>query len=175
VTVRRVAQLAPTLLIAAFVLPALAPAQTTSNPQAVFQRLILNDTRTATSIKTLLRRGSGFVDPGVTFTELTGDSRSDAVVLVQSGGVAGTVGVYVFTSAIKNGGNGTLRAAIRLQTLRRASVTVGGGAIMISSAAYAAGDQPCCPKELVDATYKWDRPTGTFKRTATERRPGPTG
>jgi hypothetical protein len=172
VSVRRILL---TLAVAALGVLLVAPlgrAQTTS-PQTVFQRLLLNDKQTSPAIQNLLRRGSGFVDPAVTFTELTADNKSDAVVMVQSGGIAGVVGVYVFTSATKNGGNGTIRASLRLQSLRRASVTIGGGTIIVSTAAYAAGDGLCCPKEIVDMTYKWDKPSGTFKRTATNRRPGP--
>src|SRR5688500_2675504 len=66
--------------------------------QAFFQKTLLGDDKTTSDVKALLRDGGGFVAPDTTFEDLTGDGRSDAIVLVDTGGVAGAVALYVFST-----------------------------------------------------------------------------
>ena len=77
------------------------------------------------------------------FRDLTGDKRDDAVVRVHSGGAAGVVAVYVFSTA--NRKSGKLRAVFRSESLMRASTRVLKGVASYRTARYDPGDELCCP------------------------------
>ena len=64
-----------------------------SKAQEFFSKTLLDDAKTTPAIKHLLDGGGGFVAPDTVFADLTGDGRSDALVLVETGGVAGAVGI----------------------------------------------------------------------------------
>jgi hypothetical protein len=121
--------------------------------QTFFRDHLLDDRRTAAPIKQALRDGSAFVDRRITFADLTSDGKQDAVVRVQSGGAAGAIGVYVFSTD----GAKSLRPVHRAQKLRRASTRVSEGVLTYRSAAYEDGDELCCPTELAETELRWDR------------------
>lgn len=123
--------------------------------QAFFEQRLLADGLTSKPIKTLLRSGGGFVDRGVVFRDLTGDKRDDAVVRVHSGGAAGVVAVYVFSTANRKGGK--LRAIFRTQKLMRASTRVLKGVLSYRTSRYEPGDELCCPARLTQSTLAWNR------------------
>jgi hypothetical protein len=130
-----------------------APAQKTQS-QSFFEQRLLADRLTSKSIKELLRTGGGFVDRGVVFRDLTGDKRDDAFVRVHSGGAAGVVAVYVFSTANRKGGK--LRAIFRSQKLMRASTRVLKGVASYRTARYEPGDELCCPARITQSTLAWD-------------------
>jgi hypothetical protein len=123
--------------------------------QTFFEQRLLADGLTSKSIKTLLRSGGGFVDRGVVFRDLTGDKRDDAVVRVHSGGAAGVVAIYVFSTANRKGGK--LRAIFRTQKLVRASTRVLKGVLSYRTSRYEPGDELCCPARLTQSTLAWNR------------------
>jgi hypothetical protein len=123
--------------------------------QTFFEQRLLADRLTSKPIKTLLRSGGGFVDRGVVFRDLTGDKRDDAVVRVHSGGAAGVVAVYVFSTANRKGGK--LRAIFRTQKLMRASTRVLKGVLSYRTSRYDPGDELCCPARLTQSTLAWNR------------------
>lgn len=140
--------------------------------QALFKRTLLADAKTTASIKSLLRDGGGIVAPDITFADITGDGRSDAVVLVDTGGVAGAVAMYVF-STHGEAEESDLRAVYRSQRLYRASVEVGDGALILRTPRFAEGDDVCCPAKLVQRTYAWSRGGETLRLRDSEELDGP--
>ena len=123
--------------------------------QAFFEQRLLADGLTSKPIKTLLRSGGGFVDRGVVFRDLTDNKRDDAVVRVHSGGAAGVVAIYVFSTANRKGGK--LRAIFRTQKLMRASTRVLKGVLSYRTSRYEPGDELCCPARLTQSTLAWNR------------------
>ena len=141
-------------VLAALLGAAPASAQKTQS-QRFFEERLLADGLTSDAIKTLLRSGGGFVDRGVVFRDLTGDKRDDAVVRVHSGGAAGVVAVYVFSTANRKGGK--LRAVFRSQNLMRASTRVLKGVLSYRTSRYEPGDELCCPARITQSTLVWKR------------------
>jgi hypothetical protein len=135
-------------------LPGLAPAQLTQTQRFFMQRL-LDDPDTSRTVKRLLRSEGGFVDPSVTFRDLTGDRKADAVIRVQSGGATGAVAVYAF-STDTGSGTGRLEAIFRSQRLIRASTAVSRNTMTYTYARYGPADELCCPGMVVEATLRWD-------------------
>lgn len=121
--------------------------------QRFFEQRLLADRQTSAAVKTLLRSGAGFVDRGIAFRDLTGDNRADAIVRVQSGGAAGAVAVYVFSTANRKGGR--LHVIYRAQTLMRASTRISRGVLSYTTARYQPGDELCCPTRLTQSTLGW--------------------
>jgi hypothetical protein len=154
VSARRVLRAAVAAAVLAALWSAAATASAAQNQaQRFFEQRLLADRQTSPAIKTLLRSGAGFVDRGITFRDLTGDKRADAVVRVQSGGAAGAVAVYVFSTANRKGGR--LRVIFRAQTLMRASTRVSEGVLSYTTARYDPGDELCCPARLTQSTLRW--------------------
>ena len=122
--------------------------------QQFFEQRLLADKQTSSQIKQLLQSGGGFVDKAVVFRDITDDDRDDAIVRVHSGGAAGVVAVYVFSTANKK--NGKLRAIFRSQSLMRASTRVLKGVVSYRTARYDPGDELCCPARLTQSTLGWD-------------------
>lgn len=143
-----------------------------TQPQRLFRDRLVQDPKTAKSIRTLLDDdGAGFVDRSIAFRDLTGDRKSDAIVRVNSGGAAGTVAVYVFsTDGAAKGAE--LRAIYRRQALRRAATRVSDGRLIITSARYAAGNELCCPAKQSEITLRWSKQRKRFL-TQTREVPGP--
>jgi hypothetical protein len=141
------------------VLPPTATAKDAT--QRFFEARLLQDRLTSKAIKELLQSGGGFVDKGVVFRDLTGDKRADAVVRVHSGGAAGVVAVYVFSTANRKGGK--LRAVFRSQSLMRASTRVVKGVVSYRTARYEPGDELCCPTRITQSTLGWDGDERRFR------------
>jgi hypothetical protein len=96
------AVLAALVALAATLLVSGGSSAAPSKSQALFKKTLLADAKTTSDVKRLLSEGGGFVAPDITFQDLTGDGRSDAVVLVDSGGER--------TFLHLPGANGALRA-----------------------------------------------------------------
>ncbi len=141
-------------VLAALVGAAPASAEKTAS-QRFFEERLLADRLTSDAIQTLLRSGGGFVDRGVVFRDLTGDKRDDAVVRVHSGGAAGVVAVYVFSTANRKGGQ--LKAVFRSENLMRASTRVLKGVLSYRTSRYDPGDELCCPARITQSTLAWNR------------------
>jgi hypothetical protein len=158
--------------VAVLVTSAGSPAAPTKS-QEFFQKTLLADAKTTSAVKTLLSQRGGFVAPEVVFSDLTGDGRSDAVVLVETGGVAGPVAVYVFSTAGEPA-TSDLRAVYRSQRLYRASVTASGANLIVRTARFAAGDDVCCPVRIVERVYTWSAAAQTMRQRSSREIPGPT-
>jgi len=151
---RRIARVAGLATVLAALWGAAPASAQKTQSQTFFEQRLLADGQTSKAIKTLLRSGGGFVDRGVVFRDLTGDKRDDAFVRVHSGGAAGVVAVYVFSTA--NRKNGKLRAIFRSQSLMRASTRVLKGVASYRTSRYEPGDELCCPARLTQSTLKWN-------------------
>ncbi|MEA2247586.1 MAG: hypothetical protein QOH46_2115 [Solirubrobacteraceae bacterium] len=150
--------------LVALALPAAAAAQAPPDqtPQALFEDLIVKDTRTTQGVRQLLQSDAGFVGARPVFADLTGDGRMDAIVEARVPGAAGTVAVYVFST------DGTradrLRAVFRSQALYRARTSIAGATLTVSEPRWARGDDICCPSGRTDRSYAWDARTHTLRR-----------
>jgi|GEM_PF-2270093 len=142
--------------------------------QMLFRKTLLDDDRTTSAIKRLLRDRGGFVAPDIEFADLTGDGRSDAVVLVETGGAAGAVALYVLSTNGK-AADSPLRAVYRSQGLYRASAAIDGATLVVRTPRFAEGDDLCCPAKIVVRTYAWSASANTLKRRSSEELPGPNG
>jgi hypothetical protein len=140
-----------------------------SSSQNFFRNALLRDGQTTAPVKTLLRSDGGFVNPRVVFAQLTGDRRSDAVVLVSSGGAAGDVAVYVFS--VDGARDGQLRPVYRGQGLFRASARVTRGVVTVRVPQWRPGDELCCPGSVREQDLRWDRRRATFLVGATRNVP----
>ncbi|MEA2135129.1 MAG: hypothetical protein QOC68_3038 [Solirubrobacteraceae bacterium] len=141
-------------VLAALLGAAPAAAEKTAS-QRFFEQRLLADRLTSDAIQTLLQSGGGFVDRGVVFRDLTGDKRDDAVVRVHSGGAAGVVAVYVFSTANRKGGK--LKAVFRSENLMRASTRVLKGVLSYRTSRYEPGDELCCPARITQSTLAWNK------------------
>jgi hypothetical protein len=156
--------LAPLLALA---LPGAAAAQAPpERPQALFERLVVDDARTSATVKALLQSDAGYVGTPA-FADLTGDGRMDAVVSVRIPGAAGTIAVYVFSS------DGTdadrLRAVFRRQALYRGSPRIAATTLTVAEPRWARGDDVCCPAARTERDYVWAPRTRTMRRAGGER------
>ena len=153
----RRAALAGALVVA---LGAAAAADATlTQSQVFFRTRLLTETTTSKTIKDLLRSG-GFVDKSIAFYgELFGWEHAPAGPPEESGGAAGAVAVYVFSTAA----GGQLRTVFRSQKLTRASTTVKKGVLSYDTARYAPGDELCCPSKLLVTTLRWDAKALKFR------------
>lgn len=145
-----------------------------SRSQALFEKALLADPRTTSEIKQLLRDGGAIVAPEIRFADVTGDGRSDAVVLVDTSGVAGAVALFVFSThgaAEKS----VLRAVYRSQRLYRADSEVAGGALVVRTPRFAEGDDVCCPAKVVQRVYGWSASSRTLRLRSSSEVAGPAG
>jgi hypothetical protein len=131
--------------------PASGQQATTGTPQALFTHEIETDRATSRDVRDALRAKRVFVDQDITFADLTGDGRQDAIARVDSGGAGGAIAVYVFSTE----GGSKLHAVYRNQHVYRALVAVNGAALLLSTPRYQAGDDVCCPKQLLERTLTW--------------------
>jgi hypothetical protein len=145
-----------------------------SASQQLFRTTLLEDAKTTPGIKALLRDRGGFVAPEIEFADLTGDERSDAVVLVDSGGSAGAVGLYVFSTHGK-AADSPLRAVYRSQQLYRATAEIAGDALVVHTPRFMQGDDLCCPAKVVERVYAWSTGAKTLKQRSSSEQPGPGG
>ncbi len=162
-----IALLATTLLSTAGVLLATAGSGAApSKSQALFKKLLLADAKTTSAVKGLLRKRGGFVAPEIEAADLTGDGRSDAIVLVENGGAAGAMALYVFSTHGKPA-NSESRAVYRSQRLYRGTIEVAGNQLIVRVPRFASGDDVCCPDKLIERVYTWSEGAKTLvKRSA---------
>jgi hypothetical protein len=113
----------------------------------------------------VLRTNAGFVSPTPTFADLTGDSKSDAVVTVENGGAASAVAAYVLTA--EGSSSGALRVVFRNQSLYQGHVRMSGPTVTVVDPIYARGDDVCCARHATERDYAWDASQKTFTRRAT--------
>ena len=144
-----------------------------SKSQSLFKKTLLADAETTSAVKNLLRSG-GIVAPDIAFADLTGDGRSDAVVLVDTGGVAGGVALYVF-STDGEAQESDLRAVYRSQRLYRASAEIVDARLVVRAPRFTEGDDVCCPAKVVQRTYAWNDRDRALRLRSSEEMKGPTG
>ncbi len=97
----------------------------------------------------LARAGGGEVHAErVQLEDLTGDGREEAVVVVESGGTAGDIGVAVYR---------WVEGEPDLLFFRPLAghVEVRLGLVVIQEGVYAAGEPQCCPSRLREFVYGW--------------------
>jgi hypothetical protein len=135
-------------------------------PQALFERLVVEDSRTTATVRALLQTDAGFVGAPA-FADLTGDGRMDAVAAVRLPGAAGTVAVYVFSSDGREADR--LRAVFRSQLLYRARTRISGATLTVAQPRWARGDDLCCPAARTERDYVWTARTRTLRRAGDER------
>lgn len=145
-----------------------------SQSQQLFRASLLKDAKTTTAVKRLLSDRGGFVAPDIEFADVTSDGRSDAVVSVDTGGAAGRIAVYVFSTDGK-AADSPLRVIYRSQRLYRASTQVRDGMLILRAARYAAGDDLCCPAKTAERTYAWSAAQQRFNRRSTREIDGSPG
>src|SRR5213080_4264987 len=144
---------------------ALAAPATAQEPQALFQKTLLDDSATSADVKSMLHSGRGFVEPSPVFADVTGDGKTDALVRVMTGGAAGAVAVYVLSTDGTTGSD--LKVVMRNQRLYRATLKVNGAHnLIVRTPVYAAGDALCCPSRARDRTYVWDAKAKAMRRTS---------
>ena len=141
----------------------------TETPQQLFRKVLLADPKLASGVKRLLNTNAGFVSPTPVFADLTGDNKSDAVVTVDNGGVAGAVAAYVLTAEGSSGGD--LRVAFRSQSLYQGRVRTSGTTLTVAQPLWSRGDDVCCPRKAIERDYAWDASKKTFTRRATRTVP----
>jgi hypothetical protein len=144
-----------------------------SKSQALFSKTLLDDAKTTAAVKTLLSTGGGFVAPDIVFADITGDGRSDALVLVENGGVAGAVALYLL-STDGEAADSPLKAVFRVQRLYRATVAPAGDSLTIRTPHFARGDDVCCPAKILQRTYQWNAAAKTMQRRGSVEFAGPT-
>ncbi|MEX2196760.1 MAG: hypothetical protein WD844_15875 [Thermoleophilaceae bacterium] len=119
--------------------------------QELFRERLLDSRGIARDVRTRLRKG-GFVDRRITFADVTGEGRSDAVVLVHSGGSAGRIALFVFSA----GDGEDLELVYRNQRLYRATARVRSGNVIYRVPAHEPGDDLCCPSAERETELRWD-------------------
>jgi hypothetical protein len=162
------------LAVAGLLLVSARSKATPTKSQQLFAKTLLDDPKTSAAVKALLGQRGGFVAPDIVFSDLTGDGRSDAVVLVDTGGIAGAVALYVF-STDGQPAESDLRAVYRSQRLYHASVRASGGSLTVRTPRFAAGDDVCCPVRIVERVYTWSLAAKTMRQRSSREVPGPTG
>ncbi len=142
--------------------------------QALFEKTLLADEKTTSDVKRLLSSGGGFVAPDITFADLTGDGRSDAIVLVDTGGVGGAVAIYVLSTDGESE-ESDLRVVYRSQRLYRATIEVANAELILRTPRFVEGDDVCCPAKIVERIYAWSAGGRTLRQRQSQELPGPTG
>ena len=153
-------------LLACVVLPAVPASAEQTSAQKLFRKRLLNDREVKPEIKRVLRNG-GYVDRDIRFGDLTGDGKSDAVVLVNEGGSAGRIALFVYSShAMRDsdgGGGSELRIRYKKQNLYRATARLKPtssqrprGAVVYSTPVYDPGDELNDPgaKRVVEVRWR---------------------
>jgi hypothetical protein len=163
----RGAALALALAVAASAGPAAAQRATTGTPQALFTRLIVQDAGAAKEIRDALKAHRVFVDSDVTFADLTGDGRQDAIALVDSGGAGGAIAVFVFSAD----GAKALRPIYRSQRLFRALASTEGSTVLVRTPRYGPADDLCCPPAFVQRSLTWSAGTHRLVLRSTQTVP----
>ena len=153
-------------LLVCVIAPAVPAAAEQTSAQKLFRKRLLNDRGVKPEIKRVLRNG-GFVDRDVRFGDLTGDGKSDALVLVNQGGSAGRIALFVYSSHrppnSDGGGGDELRIRYKDQSLYRATANLKApntrrpqGAVVYSTPVYDPGDELNDPgaRRVVDVRWR---------------------
>jgi len=158
----RAAALAVLLCVVA---PAVPAAAEQTDAQKLFRKRLLNDRGVKPEIKRVLRNG-GFVDRDIRFGDLTGDGKSDALVLVNQGGSAGRIALFVYSAHpprdSDGGGGDMLRIRYKKQNLYRARASLKQpstrrpqGAVVYSTPVYDPGDELNDPGARKVVEVRW--------------------
>ena len=141
--------------------------------QTVFTQKLLDDARTSAGVKRMLKSKMAIVDPRSGFVDVTGDGRQDALILVSTGGAAGAVALYVFSTHGQATGREqtSLKLVFRLQSLSDASLRISGTTLSVLEPRWSKGDDLCCPKQLRERDYRFDAKALTFRRIADKDTP----
>jgi hypothetical protein len=165
-------------LLAFVAVPAVPAAAEQTAPQKLFRKRLLADRAVSVEIKQILRSG-GFVDRDILFGDVTGDTKSDAIVLVNKGDTGGRVAIYVYSSHRRRrgdgGGGGELRILYKNQNLYRARGSVKRmsekrpqGAVVYRTPVYDPGDELSDPGATRVVEVRW-RPKRRRFRVAETR------
>ncbi len=157
----------PCLLALALLVLVAPAAQAQTTTQRFFSQRLQADPKTSKEIKQLLASRDAFVDKQVKFRDLTGDDKEDAVVPVQTGGAAGAIALYVFSTDTGKR-NSTLKVVFRSQELERAETRIRDGVLRYRTARPAPGDELCCPSAFAESRLRWRDAKHRFE--VTERR-----
>ena len=147
------------------IVPAVPAAAEQTQAQKLFRKRLLNDRGVAPEVKRILRNG-GFVDRDIRFGDVTGDGKSDALVLVNEGGSAGRIALYLYSSqkAGRNDGGGGDELRIRFKrqnlyraraSLKRMSTKRPRGAIVYRTPVYDPGDELSDPGAIRVVEVRW--------------------
>jgi hypothetical protein len=157
-------------VLAAVLAPAAPAAGEESAPQKLFRKRLLRDAAVSREVKGVLRHG-GFVDRNIRFSDLTGDGKSDAVVLVNQGGAAGRIALYVYSSHETR----ELRVVYRNQhlyraraKLRRAGPGRPHGSVVFRVPLYDPGDILSDPGAWRKVELRWRARRSLLRRFNTE-------
>ena len=145
--------------------PAVPAAAEQTDAQKLFRKRLLNDREVKPEIKRVLRNG-GFVDRDIRFGDLTGDGKSDALVLVNQGGSAGRIALFVYSAHPPRdndgGGGDMLRIRYKNQNLYRARASLKQpstrrpqGAVVYSTPVYDPGDELSDPGARKVVEVRW--------------------
>jgi hypothetical protein len=147
------------------VAPAVPAGAEETRAQKLFRNRLLNDRDVSTDVKRVLRNG-GFVDRDIRFGDLTGDGKSDALVLVNQGGSSGRIALYVYSShrprSDDGGGGDELRIRYKAQRLYRARARLKRpgpnrprGAVVYRTPVYDPGDELNDPGATRVVEVRW--------------------
>jgi hypothetical protein len=140
--------------------------------QTFFENAVSNDPKATAAIKELLSTDAGVIDPASGFTDVTGDGRSDALIFVTTGGAAGRVAFYVFsTHGQTNTANTDLKVVYRNQLLNNAAIKIAGTTITLTEPKYSEGDDISSPAATTERDYRWDGKTFMKVATRTIKKP----
>ena len=149
--------------------PVATPTEPGPPPDAVAIRDV--DFTAATAVLSSLNRlGGGSVDPReITFADLTGDHREEAIVPISSGGTLGNIAYLVFT--LESGAPELLLT----RTLDRSTpsglvMEIEEGQLVETIGEYGPEDPLCCPSILRRTYFHWDGISLKVERE--ERLPG---
>jgi hypothetical protein len=138
--------------------------------QKVFTQKLIDDPKTSAGVKKMLKAKTAIVDPRSGFVDVTGDGRQDALILVSTGGAAGAIALYVFSThgqtTTQTTDQTSLKVIFRLQSLYDATLRITTTALSILEPSFAKGDDLCCPNQLRERDYAFDAKSLTFRRTA---------
>ena len=164
------------------VVPAVPAAAEQTQAQKLFRKRLLNDRAVSAEVKRVLRN-DGFVDRDIRFGDVTGDGKSDALVLVNEGGSAGRIALYLYSSQKSRrndgGGGDELRIRFKRQNLYRARASLKRmstkrprGAVVYRTPVYDPGDELSDPGAINVVEVRW-RPRrnrfGVEERRTTDR------
>ena len=152
------------LLLFVFV-PAVPAAAEQTQAQKLFRKRLLGDRSVSSEVKRVLRHG-GFVDRDIRFGDLTGDGKSDALILVNEGGSAGRIALYVYSShkSRRSDGGGGDELWIRYKreglyraraSLKRMSEERPQGAVVYRTPVYDPGDELSDPGAIRVTEVRW--------------------